>query len=495
MGWSNENYENDIKKEKKSSKVLVKMIIALVILITLLAGALLIINLTQFSLSVDGKLKENYNKSNLITLIDEKKYINIENFSKLVGYEYHEGEYKSFTIEEDKCYIQGKEETTSFYLNENKIYKLPINEISSDYNEIEITNPIKKINGKMYATIDAIELAFNVAVDHKENELNVYTLDYLIKIYNKKVKNWGYADITQQEFENKKTLLYGYLIVKKENGLYKIINDDNTKELVSDKYTSIEFYESAQEFFVTNSLGEVGIIKLDGTTKIEPIYDSISVLDKKEGLYIVQKNEKYGIIKSGDIIVVDPEYDDIGINVTNKSSNPEKEESVIVEEKQYIILDDLIPVYKDKKWGAFDKTGKEVIKVDYDGFGCAITTIEINGVSKEVKPVFDIEKCNGIVVKKSNKYGIIDKNGKELVQLQVDSIYEILNPENENERYYMVYNNKEYNVIEKLIEAGVLNDETTNNTHSTNSVNNIETNLITTDLNNNLNTMSSNIIQ
>lgn len=487
MGWSNENFENDIKKTKKTSNVLIKIIIALVILIILLAGAILMINLTQFSLSVDGVIKENYSKSNLLTLIDEKTYINIEKFSKLVGYEYHDGEYKSFTIEEDKCYVQGEKETTSFYLNENKIYKLQINDLSSDYNEIKTNNPIKEINGKMYATIDTIELAFNVSIDNKENEFRIYTLDYLIKIYNNSVKNWGYADITQQEFENKKTLLYGYLIVKKENGLYKIINNDNTKELVSDKYTSIEFYESAKEFLVTNSLGQVGIIKLDGTTKIEPIYDSISVLDKKEDLYIVQKNGKFGIIKSGDITVIKPEYDAIGIN--------DEEVSMNIENK-YVILDSLIPVCKDKKWGAFDKEGKKIINVEYDGFGCYKTTIEVNGVSKEVKPVLEMKRCNGIVVRKLDRYGIIDKDGKELVQLQVESVYETLNPESEDERYYMLYNNKEFNIIEKLTEAGMLNDKTTNNTSSTTNVTNkIENNLITTDLNNNLNTISSNIIQ
>ena len=44
----------------------------------------------------------------------------IEEFAKIVGYEYHKGEYKSFSNEEDKCYVAGKYETTTFYLNENQ---------------------------------------------------------------------------------------------------------------------------------------------------------------------------------------------------------------------------------------------------------------------------------------------------------------------------------------------------------------------------------------
>jgi len=138
----------------------------------------------------------------------------------------------------------------------------------------------------------------------------------------------------------------------------------------------------------------------------------ISVLDKKEDLYIVQKNGKFGIIKSGDIIVIKLEYDIIGIN---------NEEVLMNIENRYNILDNLIPVCKDKKWGAFDKEGKEVIKVEYDGFGCNTTAIEINGISKEVKPVLEIQRCNGIVVRKLDKYGIIDTNGKELVQYAGES--------------------------------------------------------------------------
>lgn len=495
MGWSSDEEVTTKKGMDTSTKIIFAIIACVFFIIVLIMVLLVNIEMFTFTISVNGQEITTTNKNLIMTEIEGVTYFNIEEVAKLVKYEYHEGEYKAFTIEKDKCYVQGANETATFYLNDNKVCKLPVNKLEEAYREFSLKNTVKQQNGKMYATIDAIQLAFNIYIEKDNNSISIYNLDELIKTYDARVKQLGYSGILDQTFENQKSLLYGYLIVKKEKGLYKIINIDNTKEIVADKYTSIEFSENTQEFLVKNSLGQVGIITLNGTTKIEPIYDSISVLDKKEGLYIVQKNEKYGIIKSGNITVIDPEYDDIGINIKNKSASSENEEPVIVEEKQYIILDDLIPVYKDKKWGVFDKTGKEVIKVEYDGFGCNITTIEINGVSKEVKPVFEIERCNGIVVRKLDKYGIIDKNGKELVQLQVDNIYEILNPESEDKRYYMVYNNKEYNVIEKLMEAGILKDKTTDTTSSTSGNNKIENNSITTNLNNISNTISSNIIQ
>lgn len=489
MGWSMDEEVTTKKGMSISTKILLAITVCIVLIIFLILLLLVNIEVNNFTISVNGEINTTTNNKLMLTEIEDVTYFNIEELAKLVNYEYHKGEYKAFTIEEDKCYVQGINETATFYLNDNKVCKLPVNELQEPYREFVVDNTIKEINGKMYASTDAVQLAFNIFIEKDKKSISIYTLDELIKIYDSKVKKWGYAEILDQSFENKKTLLYGYLIVRKENGLYKIINNDNTKELVSDKYTSIQFTENTQEFLVTNSLGQVGIIKLDGTTKIEPIYDSISVLDKKEDLYIVQKKEKFGVIRSGNIIIINPEYDSIGINDEKITTNTKN---------KYIILDSLIPVCKDNRWGAFDKNGIEVIKVEYDAFGCADSVIQINGLSKQVKPVFTIEKCNGIVVKKEDKYGIIDKYGRELVQLQVESIYETINPESEDEKYYMLYNNKEFNIIEKLIEAGILSEKTiTDNTSSeTNITNKIENNTITTEtITNNSITISSNIIQ
>lgn len=452
MGWSSEEEQLTKKGMETSSKILLAIIACVLLIIILIIVLLLNIQQNTFNISVDGKVV-NANKDALITKIDNITYINIGEFAKLVGYEYHEGEYKAFTIEKDKCYVQGANETATFYLNDNKVCKLPVNKLTEDYQEYTVENTIKSSNDKMYASIEAINLAFNVVVDEDENSLDIYTLDYLVTTYDKKVKDWGYTGIADQDFENQKSLLYGYLIVKKENGLYKIIDNQNTKEIVSDKYNSIKFTENTKEFFVTNSLGQVGIINLDGTTKIEPIYGSISVLDKKSDLYLIEKDKKYGVVKSGNITIIYPEYDSIGLDTKALTNNLES---------QYLILDKLIPVCKNNKWGAFDKSGNLVIKIEYNSFGCNLTTIELNGVKKAVNPVLAIEECNGVIVKKDEKYGILDINGKELVPVAVDSIYKIENSEDENSKYYMIYNNEELNVIERLIRAGLIKDKNIN---------------------------------
>ena len=470
MGWSSDEEQPIKKGMETSSKILLAIIACVLLIIILIIVLLLNIQQNTFNISVDGQAVTD-SKDNLIAKIDNITYINIEEFAKLVGYEYHEGEYKAFTIQKNKCYVQGTDETATFYLNDNKVCKLPVNNLTEDYQEYTVENTIKSLNDKMYASVEAIQLAFNVVLDEDENSLNIYTLDYLVTIYNKKVIGWGYTGISDQEFENKKSLLYGYLIVRKENGLYKIIDDENKKEIVLDKYNSIKFSENTKEFFVTNSLGQVGIINLDGTTKIEPIYESISVLDKKSDLYLIQKDKKYGVVKSGNVIIIYPEYDSIGLDTKKISTNVES---------QYLILDKLIPVCKNNKWGAIDKSGNIILKIEYDGFGCNASTIEIDGTKKVVNPVFTIEDCNGIVVEKNKKYGLLDANGKELVPIAVDSIYEVDNPKNENSKYYMLYKNEELNIIERLIAAGLIEDKNDNEEKQNNNINQISNNTVQT---------------
>lgn len=484
MGWSSIEENNTKEGMATSSKILLAIIACLALIMVVIIILLLNIETNTFNLTIDTKVKEDYDISKLITKIDDCTYVNIEEFAQLVGYEYHKGEYKAFTIEEKKCYVQGKDETASFFLDDNRVCKLPVNKLDSDYSEFTVQNTIKDIEGKMYAPIDAIKLAFNVVISEKETSFDIYTLSYLVTLYNNNVIKWGYTGIIDQNFENQKSLLYGYLIVKKENGLYKIIDNENKKEIVSDKYNSIQFNENTKEFFVTNSLSQVGIIKLDGTTKIEPIYNSISVLDKKSDLYLVKKNEKYGVVKSGNVTVVYPEYDSIGLGVNRITNDMES---------QYLILDTLIPVCKNNKWGAFDKSGNMIYKLEYNGFGCHITAVDIGGTKKEVKPVVCIEECDGVVVRQGDKYGLLNIKGDVLVPVAVDSIYsiEIL----EEKEYFMKYNNEELNVIERLIKAGLIED--TSNKNNISQITNSTTNTVNTNLVNSVatNQISNNVVQ
>ena len=143
MEWDSEE-ETTQKGMKMSSKILLAIITCIILIIILISVLILNMQRTRYSVVVDNTAV-NVNKNNLITEVDNDTYVNIEEFAKLVQYEYHKGEYKSFTIQEDKCYVQGANETATFYLNDNKVCKLPLNHLTEDYQEYIINGTIKKI--------------------------------------------------------------------------------------------------------------------------------------------------------------------------------------------------------------------------------------------------------------------------------------------------------------------------------------------------------------
>jgi len=472
MEWNNGEAKNTKKDMSVSSKILIGIIACIIVIIALLITLLITVETSKYSIFVDGiDFGSITTKEKLLTTINNKTYVNIEEFAKIVGYEYHDGEYKAAIIEKDKCYVEGEEETASFYLNSNKVYKLFVDELEEDYEEYVIEDNIISKNGIIYAPIEAIKIAFNVILDETDKYFKIYTLNYLVDIYDTAVLGLGYESIEDQSLNNRKALLNGYVVVKKEDGLYKVIDtNNNNKDIISARYKTIEFLPSKQEFLVANSSAKEGIINLDGTVKLQPLYDSIEILDKNEDLYLIEQSKKYGVVKSGDISIIYPEYDVIGL-------------SNIELKNRYLILDTLIPVKKDEKWGAYNKKGQLVLGVEYDEFGYNLTSIEINGVKEVVEPVFTINKCNGIVVKKENKYGLIDIRGKELVPISVDGIYIVKGIEDENSKYFMLYNGKEINVIDRLIGNNLIE---TDKQQENLTKNEITENIINT-TNNNLN--------
>ena len=92
MGWSSD--EQTPKKEGMdlSSKILISIISCVLLIILIIIILLINIKNTSFDIIVDGKTATTTSKDKLITTIDDLTYLNIEEFAKLVNYEYHEGE-------------------------------------------------------------------------------------------------------------------------------------------------------------------------------------------------------------------------------------------------------------------------------------------------------------------------------------------------------------------------------------------------------------------
>lgn len=422
------NLENSKQeKNKKISRIIIVFIILLFIAIIAVMCAIIFLQNNSLGVYIDGV---SVNLPTDTIIIDEnsgKIYVDIKGIASYLGYDSHNGEYKLFTEDTNKCWVNCEDETASFYLNSNRISKVEPDE-TKDYEDYLITDPVVNINGKLYTTSEGIKIGFNVIFNYNEetNNIQISTLPYLVERYNTIFKGYGYSGVSNN-FNNQKAILYNMFVVKKDNGLYGVV-DANNKEIISSRYQSMEFNENLKEFFVSNTSRKVGIVTQAGDTKINLLYDEIDMLDKNNGLYLVKNNNKYGVLGNAGNIVIHLEYDKIGVDTTKFPNDTIK--------NKYLLFDNAIPVYQNKKWGLFDKTGKMILPLEYDEIGYVA-----GSSNRNVNNLLIIPTCKSIVLGKTydkqTKYGIYNYLGEQLVPCQLDSAYSITNAGVDT--YYMEY--------------------------------------------------------
>lgn len=428
--------EHKNKKNKTATIILVCIILLVLAIIGIVFFMLAVQNMT-LKVYINGKLVTLNNNIVIVDNNTDKVYVSIKDIAPYLDYEAHNGEYKVFSEDTNKCWVNTKRETASFFLNSNKICKVYPDQ-TRDYEEYRIDEPVVEKNGRLYTTAEGIQIGFNsiFAYDKTANTITINTLPNLVERYTTIMKNYGYAGVSS-DFDNQKAILYNLFIVKKSNGLYGVVDAKN-QEIISSKYQSMLFNENTQEFSVRSTTNKVGIVTKTGETKINLTYDSITVLDKDSELYVVRTDNKYGVVDGRGNSVIYAEYDQIGVTSNNFQADNIS--------NKYLLFDSLIPVYKDKKWGAFDKTGKIVIPIEYDAMGYTSTKVG----SKVINPLLIIPSYKAIVVGKRNEeerknyYGIIDYTGKQLVPIALENAFSTTS-EGEN-TYYMTYNGKEMNI-------------------------------------------------
>ena len=433
MEYIDPEYNENNKKGSTATKILIASIVLVLIIIMVLLYFIMQLSANRFSAYIDGQA---INTSNDLFIIENGKvYVSIRDMAGLLSYSYHSGEYKVDLEDDNKCYVESKDETASFYLNSNKISKVAPG-TNNDYENYTISEPVKKVNGKMYILSEGIEIAFNVAFsyDQTKNSIQIATVSNIIQNWTPKIIAAGYELAAQNDFNNNKTVLYGMFIVKKGNNI-GVINTEMT-EVVVPRYNKIQFVENTKEFFVTNSQNKVGILLQTGNTKISPQYDEIKVLDRESGLYVIKTNNKFGVIDNAGSTIIYPEYEQIGITTSQFPND--------VIDNQYLLFNNAIPVKYLNKWGLFNKTGEKILDTVYDSLGCTNSTVK--GIA--TNNVLLIPKYEAIVVGRDKLYGIVNSLGQELVPCALSSIYTTVKSGVED--YYMVYGEQTLDVIEYL---------------------------------------------
>lgn len=450
------------KKKKVATKIILVAIIAVVLVIVGIVSYLLYIQSTTLKLTLDGQANEKL-KQLLVFEEDGTIYVPIKDVASYLGYDSFNGEYSDKSESQSKCYVQSKEETeiANFSLGSNVIYKLDLTKNNGDYEYAYIKEPVKAINGVLYTTTEGIEEGFNVSFtyDQDANRITIYTLPYLVQFYTPYALDYGYTEISEV-FANQKAILDGMLVVSNDKAMGVI--DTDGKNLLEAKYDNITYLPSVGDFLVETNR-QVGVLAKNGQTKVDIIYNSLTLMDSDAGLYVASREGKYGVIDTNGVIKIFIENDQVGVDTTRFSQNNLK--------SNYLLADNLIPVKKGDYWGLFDINGKQVVNFEYDSFGYIASN------SRDAYSLLVIPDYNVIVAGRDDKYTLINSSGEMLFGLVADDIYMTIS--GGERHYYITVNDNLIDAEEYLQSRGIRKQNSSssasNNSNITNSDNTVNT--------------------
>lgn len=436
-----ELYDEDYyQKSRKKSKIpiIIGVIIGILTVMTIAIIYLIIyLNSTVMKISIDGVNTSELEKILYITESDNgnKLYIPIRGIAKYLNYEDYSGDYKNKSEDPSKCHVKNEFETSMFTLDSDMLVKT---RGDSDYEYIKIDEKVFQQNGQLYTTIDGIKKAFNVEISYNsnKNQINIYTMEYLIQYYTGKLKIEEYSE----EFSDEKAIFEDMIIIK-SNNKYGVIGATNGKPILESKYDSISYLPNTKDFLVKSN-GKYGIIARDTSIKAKIAYDEIKIMDNQNGLYLVKENNLYGVIDTNGKVIIEPEYQSIGVDAKSFSQNGI--------ENQYIILDKLIPAKSNNLWGFFNLKGEKITDFKYTGLGCTTTKVS-NSYPLLVIPSYEI-----IVVQKDKNYNLMRVNGKEIINgYLLENVYMKTNAATGENTFYMTYGDKTEDIEKRLESLGI----------------------------------------
>ncbi len=231
-------------------------------------------------------------------------------------------------------------------------------------------------------------------------------------------------------------------------GIYSLVEKNF---IVPCKYQSIQT-EYGQIAFRVKYNDQYNIIDLSDSTRFKTWYDEIINISSSNN-YVVKKNNLYGIINGYEEVLVPIEYLEI-------SSSPYSDGSFLAKNK-------------NSKYGFMTVKGEITMPFEYDRLTnryndnytslkngkCGLVRVN-SGVPQEIQTCdFDeiSNKRNIIITKKGDKYGILDKYGKEVIAPKYENI-DLINADSyQNNQLIIAKENGRYLVINEM---GKITDET-----------------------------------
>lgn len=455
--------ESEIKKKNEKNKKIKMLISTGIVLTIILIIALMVIifylvhNPNKITVFLNNKSNVNIESMLIVETADDgntEMYLPIREISGIFGYESSNGEYTTNLEDKDSCNVKCKDEVAILKLDSNIVYKLLLGDntnssISAEYEYIKIDTPVVKRNDKLCASLEGIEKAFNVYIDYNEKtkKMNIYSLEHLLEVAEKKATKYNAK--VDEAFVNKKAILDNMIVVNYEDNTKGVIDFGTEGEILGKQYENIRYISQKQAFLVQKDM-RVGIYGSDGKEKITPRYNNLTLIDNENDLYMAEYEGRYGVVDINGQTKIYLDYDKIGVDVSDFKENGLR--------NGYVLLGKLIPVRQNEMWKFFrieieknsDGTTNiqcKLIPGEFNDIGCISSTTKAT-----TSNVMVIEDYDVVVVKKNNYYGFMDINGKPAIGQVFSDVY--METFSGITKYYMVSNEKSYNVIEELEKMG-----------------------------------------
>ncbi len=249
--------------------------------------------------------------------------------------------------------------------------------------------------------------------------------------------DWYFVDVYGIESEalenitDVKALRLGISIAKFKNGKQALIDNtyDVSKKPLSDYYDEVTVFNN--ELFRVRSGKNFGLIKIDGSTKIDAIYDNINSTTEKGKWIIIEQNKKVGLMDTDGNIKVKPSYESIANMTIDPSVSPNANLGIAKDEAGIRLIDfkDLRTSKTYSSIGDFNKYGLAQIK---DGKYIGYINPELKVV---IEPIYSslgnfnqyglVAACRAGVNganNGTNKCGYIKFDGSEIVPINFDEV-------------------------------------------------------------------------
>ena len=345
--------DQEVKKEEPKGKkiVLFLLILSVFALIMVIVMMMAISEKQPKNLTISINGNEIEIEEGLMT-VDQNgaQYISIRKIAKPIGYNYLTGEYKQYNEDttNTKCYLESANQIIQFEAGNDKIYKIDPKS-NLDYEEYQLSNKVLKENNLLYVALEDLEVALNVidSYSQNDNKISLKTIGTLYTEYktslSTKTNNTliGISD----EFNNKKAIAHDMLIVSNESGKWGVVKSTDFSTIIGNKYSSIEFIESAKIFIVSDN-NKFGVINAEGKKIIDLNYDSIKIINNNPLCYAVRVGENCAIVDKEGNLITNNLYNGVGY-----TSQIPTEESVLVIKELDAAKVNLLVVSKNGKYG------------------------------------------------------------------------------------------------------------------------------------------------